>query len=330
MTRGTRFFLFGSVATLVLGLAVGLAAYYTGFPLGALSRSGAPEELRYMPKDATLLAYANVRDVMNSELRQRLRALEPEGQRNGQREFQERTGINIEADVDRVVACMTSGEADEDHGDGMVLARGRFDEVRLEGLAREHGGNVEQYKGKRMMTHHAEFADGGDMAMAFLEAGLVALGSDRLVRGAIDLAGGGENVTANDDLMRLVGEMDAGNAWAVGRFDALAKRARLPEGVKQQLPPINWFAAEGHVNGGLSGVLKAEARDEAAANNLRDVVRGFMALAKLQTSAKPELQALMQALELGGTGTTVSLAFSVPAEIFDAMAVKGAPNPQKH
>jgi hypothetical protein len=48
-------------------------------------------------------------------------------------------------------------------------------------------------------------------------------------------------------------------------------------------------------------------------------VRGFLALAKLGSGAKPELQAVMQSLELGGTGKTVSLSFVVPAELFDVI-----------
>ena len=59
--------------------------------------------------------------------------------------------------------------------------------------------------------------------------------------------------------------------------------------------------------------------DEEAAKNLRDVIRGFMALAKLQAGRKPEFQAMMQSLELGGTGKTVALTFSVPGEVFDAL-----------
>ena len=73
------------------------------------------------------------------------------------------------------------------------------------------------------------------------------------------------------------------------------------------------------MNGGLRGTLRAEARDDESANNLRDVVRGFLALAKLGSGAKPELQAMMQSLELGGSGKTVSLSFVVPAELFDVI-----------
>jgi len=74
-----------------------------------------------------------------------------------------------------------------------------------------------------------------------------------------------------------------------------------------------------HIDGGIRGVIRADARDEEAANNLRDVVRGFMALAKMQAGSRPEMQAMMQSLELGGTGKTVALSFDVPSQVFDAI-----------
>ena len=65
--------------------------------------------------------------------------------------------------------------------------------------------------------------------------------------------------------------------------------------------------------------MRADARDDEAANNLRDVVRGFLALAKLQAGNQPEFQTLVQSLELGGTGKSVALSFSVPGAVFDAL-----------
>ena len=144
-----------------------------------------------------------------------------------------------------------------------------------------------------------------------------------MVRTAIDLQSGGDNVTNNDELMNLVRALDSGNAWAVGRFDALQSKARLPEAMASQIPPITWFSVSSHVNGGIRGVVRAETRDEQSAGNLRDVVRGFMALGKLQAGAKPEYQAMLQSLELGGTGKTVSLSFAVPAQVFDAITQHG-------
>jgi hypothetical protein len=61
-------------------------------------------------------------------------------------------------------------------------------------------------------------------------------------------------------------------------------------------------------------------------------MRGFLALAKMSAGARPELQVVMQSLELSGTGKTVALSFSLPAEIFDivgAVANK-AVKPEAH
>ena len=92
-----------------------------------------------------------------------------------------------------------------------------------------------------------------------------------------------------------------------------------------QIPAITWFSVSGHVNGGIRGVIRAETRDDEAANNLRDVVRGFMALAKLQAGSKPELQGMLQSLELGGTGKTVALSFAVPPQVFDMIGKSAKP-----
>lgn len=318
MTTGTRYFIVTSLLVLTVGVVTGLVAYYVGFPV-TLQSNRLLEELRYLPRDASVVAYANVREVMDSELRPKLRRAMP-GPSEGQRDFQNQTGINIETDIDRVVASLDPRGGGTEGG-GIVLARGRFDDRKIEALMRDHGGRADEYKGKRLVVAPARPDRPGrndSFALAFIEPGLVALGSVAMVRKAIDLQESGENVTANDELMERVRSLD-GNAWAVGRLDALGANTRLPEQVARQLPAITWFSANGRVDGGIRGVVQADTRDEEAANNLRDVIRGFMALAKLQAGSKPEFQAMMQSLELGGTGKTVALTFSVPGEVFDAL-----------
>jgi len=89
--------------------------------------------------------------------------------------------------------------------------------------------------------------------------------------------------------------------------------------VSGQIPPIDSFAVTGRVNGGISGTFRAETRDIQGAENLRDVVRGFLALVRMQAGSKPEVQQMLQSLELGGTGTTVALSFVIPIEIVDML-----------
>jgi len=320
MTKQTRYFLGGSAALLVVGLGTGLVAYYGGgFPSLSASRSG-PSELAYVPADSAVVAYANVREVMDSQLRQRIKAIVPQEQ--GQKEFQEQTGIDIERDIDYVVAAATKfgSPAGQTEPNGLVVARGRFNTTQLEALVRDHGGVVEEYKGKRLVK--ASAGDGRhSMALAFLEPGLVAIGSESAIKSSIDAQLSAHSITSNNEMMELVADIDAGNnAWAVGRFEAIANQARLPQEIASKIPPISTFAVMTHIDGGISGTLRADSRDEESANNLRQVVQGVIALAKM--SNDPKATALVNSLQLGGSGKTVALSFSVPAEILD-MIPKG-------
>lgn len=331
MTTRTRYFVIASLLTLTFGLGAGLVAYYTGFSTSALARPGGPDELQFVPADAALVAYADVRAIMTSDLRQKLRAAMPSG--DGQQEFQSQTGINIETDIDHVIAAVVP-RSDTQPGAGarnvpgsmIVLARGRFDQVRIEALMREHGAHVEDYKGSRLIV--GDVPDRPTVSLAFLEPGLVAVGTSGLIRGAVDLKSGGSSISTNDDMMKLITSLDSGNAWAAGRFDVLTARANLPDGMAQRLPALTFFSASANIDSDIRGVLRAEARDEESANNFRDVLRGFLALAKMQSSARPEFQGALQALQLSGTGTTVALSFELPGAALDALGRLRGQTPQ--
>jgi len=313
MKKRTRLFLVGAVGVLVLGLGTGLVASYGGFQNFTIIGGNGPAELAYVPAEARMVAFADVRDVVNSELRQKLRQFEPQTSTDAKNQFEAETGIDIERDVDQILAAAWV-TADTPDGPPLVLARGRFDEDRIETLLREHGGTVQDYKGKRLLVMSAN----EHLAVSFVEPGLVAAGNPAAVRKAIDTKQAGTgSVTDNAELLKLIKDVDDGNAWAVAKFDALA--GPLPKEIAQQLPPINWFAASGHVDSGLRGVVRVDAKDEKSAQDLREVIRGFMALARLQAGQRPEFAELLNSLELGGQGTTVSLGFSVPASLIETI-----------
>lgn len=327
MTKRTRYFVLGAGAILVVGLTTGLVASYVGLP-AVFSRAAGPDELQYVPADAAVVAYANVRDLMTSDFHQRLRKMGPHGHERD--EFEQKTGVDVEQDIDSVVAAMLArpegaAGAKGEHSDEsvLILARGRFQPARLETLALEHGGRVEDYRGKRLLTHVEQGKSEHSMAMGFLEADLVAIGNESAVKRAIDANRSGRTVTSNTRIMQQVAELDGHSAWAVGRFDVIAREGRLPREVSAQVPAVTWFSAAGRVNGGVSGQVKAEARDEEAAQNLRDMLRGLMAMAKLQGSSKPGMKQMIDSLQLTGEGTTVALHFSVPTELIDALEGMG-------
>jgi len=337
MTKKTRYFMGGSAAILVAGLGTGLVAYYGGgFPSLSASRSG-PSELSYVPADSAVVAFANVREVMDSQLRQRIKQVVPQEQ--GQKEFQEQTGIDIERDIDYVVAAGSpvGTPQGKTEPNGLVVARGRFNTTQLETLAREHGGVVEEYKGKRLvkasdvenkfeMAEGVHKGPGHSVALAFLEPGLVAIGSEAAIKSAIDAQLSAHSITSNNEMMELIADIDAGNnAWAVGRFDAIASQAHLPQEIASKLPAVKTFAVMTHIDGGITGTLRAETRDDESANNLRQVVQGLLALGRMANDTKAT--ALLNSFQLSGSGKTVALSFAVPSEVLDMIpqGTKGNP-----
>jgi hypothetical protein len=333
MSTKTRYFVIVSLLVTVVGIGTGLVAYYAGFQGGGVSGPTSLPELRYVPREAGVVAYVDVRQVMASELRKHLQWSPERG--SGQQEFQNQTGVNIETDIDYIVAYTEPSDSARGQTPGMLLANGTFGEAKVEASMREHGAQVEPYKGKRLIvvpegafsprdstdprSGDPAASPRRDYAVSFLKPGLIAVGNTYLVRRAIDLEGGGDRITTNEEMMNLIQSLDSGHAWAVGRFDALRSVAVLPDGVNQ-LSAISWFSVTGKVADGVTGVVRAETRDEESANNLRDLMRGFMALAKLQGGSQPGLQALVQSLQLGGTGKTVALSFSISAEAFELMS----------
>jgi hypothetical protein len=339
MTSRTRYFVVSSLLVLVVGVGTGLVAYF-GVQTRAFSVRGGPEELRYLPADSAVVAFANVRQVMGSQLRQRFRQAAP-GEANGRRELEEQTGINVETDIDHVVACLLPDTPGGANASGLVLAVGTFNEVKIEALMRDHGATVTEYKGKRIVVapppasaaavdpntsvpSPQRFENRPEFALSFLKPGLVAFGTSNLLRRAIDLETGGDSLITNEEMMNLVRSLESGDAWAVGRFDVLRASGKLPEGVKQ-LPPISLFSVTSHIGEGVDGVIRAEATTDEAAQNLRDVVQGFIALGRLQIGSKPALQGLMQSLQISGSGKTVSLSFSVSGQVLDMITPAARP-----
>jgi hypothetical protein len=363
MTTKSRYFLMGSAGILLLGIGGGLVAYY------ALNRApalpiGLPAELRFVPADASLVAYADLRAVMASDMRRELERITV-GQRRGQQQRHEFAGIDLEKDVNHVIAYLQPIDAANSAGNSegpphaLILAQGTFDQAKVEQFLKDHGGSVEDYNGKHVIGRQTE-SRGREQnsqpgqpdrqnqavpslmpspvpshvqeALAFVQPDLIATGPIDLVRRALDLNNANStvraNITGNLELMKLIGDASSGNVWVVGRFDAVSRRIGLPANLQQQVPPLRLVSASAHIDGGVKATIKAETADKTAADQLRDVVRGAISFARLQAGAKPELQDALKSIELGGKNTDVQLSFQITPEVVRAM-IPQPPHPDQ-
>ncbi len=322
MTQRTRYFLLGSSLVLIVGLCTGLVAYYNG-SLPVRSSTVGPAELAYVPVGATAVAYANVHDVMNSEFRQKLHQALPTGEERDK--LQQELGLDIEHDIDTVVGGYTGSiSAGSNNREGIVLVRGRFNAPKIEAAVTQHGGAIQQYGSKKMfvMTDdhpNGQGADGhGQGAVAILEPNLLALGNLNAVKKAIDAGSTGQNVTKNADLMKYVGELSGTNtAWAVGKIEGVGTDTNIPQQARDQLANIQWCMVSAHIDGGVSGMARAIARDDQAGDNLRDVVRGGLAAARLMAGKDARIDAVINSVQVTGTGKDVGITFVVPNEVLD-------------
>ena len=314
MNSRTRIYLFGAAGVLMASLAIGLVAWAT-----RVSAAGAADELAYVPANALMVAYADVRGLMNSPFHERFRQLQRTSPA-GSDDLEARTGIRFDTDVDGVLVASAGGDAPPAEG-SLLIARGRFDAVRIEGLMRGHGGQIDQYRGKRIVTV-ANTAN--DAALAFAEPGLLLFGPQASVRGALDAeAGTSAGIGSNREFMALVNDVSDGTAWSVAKLDTASGRTPFPPALMNQLPPINWFAASGRVDSGLHGRLRAEAPDVQSAESLRDVIQGFLALARLQGGRDAAYRSMLDSVALTANGTSVSLSFDVTPAALDLLTPSG-------
>ena len=327
MTKKTRYFVFGAIGTLIVGLGVGLVAYLA-YNRGAALPEGLPPEVRFVPANAEVVAFADVRAVMNSELRRELMPAIEAGSRKGRHMMNDFAGVDLEKQVSRVVVYVEpsvgAGQEAQDRPEmprALLLVSGSFDQARMEQFIRDRGGEAIDYNGAKLFVHREHDAE---VAVGLVSPQLIAMGQADLVRRAIDRtrdeSRGGSDVTTNAEMMTLIRDAAGSTAWVVGQFDAVRRRMRLPSSVSDQVPPVRFVSAKADVNGGMRATIRAEAGDKAAADQLRDTVRGFVSLARLQAGSTPQLESTLKSIQLSGTDNTVQMSFAVAPETLRTLA----------
>src|SRR5918999_5587837 len=158
MTKKTRYFVVTAGAVLGVGLGGGLIAYLAYTRVAGLP-AGVPSEVRYVPVDAEVVAFANVRAIMDSELRRALMSsVDPES-RKGKQMMSEFAGVDLEKQVDHVVMYVepfirqnpeNAKPADIPHAS--LLVNGAFDQARIEQFIRDSGGTIQEHNGRKLFV----------------------------------------------------------------------------------------------------------------------------------------------------------------------------------
>lgn len=247
------------------------------------------------------------------------------------RELEAKTGLDPERDIDQIVVA---GAAPGD-GRGVALVVGRFDRARIARAIETERKDV-SWKNHDGTTVYV-FREGSRSpgALAFLDDRSILLGAERAVVGTISRYSEAR-APANAVIAELLGRVKPGSTfWMVGDQALLESLPKSMPGGGASSPSITLPALKSLVvNGDLDPVVAltvtGDALDATAAKNLADIVRGFVGLASLQASQKPELAQLSSAVTVSTEASRVLVNARLPYDLLDALAPrKPAPTPAR-
>jgi len=228
-----------------------------------------------------------------------------EGMTKGLKELEEKTGVNLQRDVDRLV--MAVGGLDAKEPNVVVIVLGRFDVPHIAKAMEAANPGQPPFSTKTVSgkTVFVSFRNGKpDTELVALDPGTLVFGTPVSVEQTLTAQVQGQRpLEANVRLSALVKGLDpASGLWmAVGPSATAAMRK--PGAPPTPVPVPESVTMAGRFGGSFETI--AQMVDEAAARNTADMIRGGLAVLRTQLVQDPEL-AKIPALKSWADGLEIS------------------------
>jgi hypothetical protein len=315
----------GSVVGLGLALALGaLVLDPARAAVGPL-----PAEGLVLPADTKFVMGLDVQRFVQSPFYKKFAS--QGGRPQAFAELEQKTGFNPERDVDQI---LIAGRPEKGQEGGLVIVRGRFDRYKLSQMVESEGRKVTTKKHEGNPLYLFNEGQKGATALGFLgnDDDLMVMGSQRSVEAAVSSHFQGQTpLKQNAALTALLERVKPGSTfWMVGDQSLLSQMpSAVPApggsgGAQLQLPQLKGLMVTGELEPVVTLDVTGDATDAAAASQLADIVRGFVALASLQAAQKPELKGLQNAISVTTDQSSVKVSARVPYELLEAMQPKKA------
>ncbi len=243
-----------------------------------------------------------------------------EGIAKGLKEAEAKTGVRFDQDVDQIVLGVAGVTEKEPQVAG--LAFGRFDRAKIkaaiEAAQKADGGTTTSKTAGKASLLVFEKNGKSDAAVAFLDDHALAFGTPALVEAtALNFGNRTKALDGNTSVIALVKALkpDTGY-WFVAGQSVLDK-------IKQEAgssAPANLFPQTVTLAGGFDGgmELSGQMADEAAAKNAADMLRGGLAMAKMQAAQAQGKEGaaaakLIEGVTIDVQGKTLRITSATPA-----------------
>ena len=276
----------------------------------------APDEalLRLFPADSIGVLYADISELLGSELLQGI-LLENDAFElpNLVEEFSIRTGLDPFTDLEQAMLGRTGKDT------FLGVARASYDPVRVEEYFRDRDVEFESYAGRALYWPDPE----EDWKVSFIDD-LVLTGDDLSVRGAIDRLNDSA-ATAIDDPLLLEGieSIEEGSqVWAVVAFeDFLLPNGIVPPMALDLIASLEGGTYQMRLDSVLTGRAVGQFRTPETARRTGDLLRGLVAFGKMQAFEQPEMIELLDGVQIDNVESSVEIHFAVDGELLRRIPV---------
>ena len=303
------------------GLGIGALAYVSS-PRANAQASVLPEAATWMPASANFVAHLDLVSLAASPIREEWES-SPHRQKalDELEEFREKTGLDPWNDF-RSLSISTQRN-DEGQSWGLALI-GNLDRERIVS-AIEEKETIERdvYKGISLFVFSHTKGDKKErQALAFPRSDTVLFGPPEYVRTMLDVGAGDSDSAMDGALAGWVDEIAFDDTfWCVGSAKETLGHimTRQSEG-SPRIPPIESFSITGNLESEFSMIARGRSADQESAQKLADVIRGFVALGGLQQQSQPEIQAVLDSVQIQILENTVEVYLAVPYETLKRLA----------
>jgi hypothetical protein len=228
------------------------------------------------------------------------------------REFVDATGFQIERDVDRITAGHINSR------EVLVIVQARYDRFKVEQFVVDKADDLttETYLGRQIYKGNDTSDHAG--GVAFID-NLIVAGNLNAVKQAIDrLAAPAPSVVQNTELMNKIRTIESGNQiWAAGKFDLskLGTDANAPARIGEMVHSLKAGTYQMRIDQDVHLKATGSFGSDDMAKATSDMLRGLLAVAKLQVSQEEKLVRLLEGLSIEYSGDTLVVSFSATGDL---------------
>jgi hypothetical protein len=284
------------VSMIVAAIVVGWAATAT-IPAAAVSVDDV--SLKFLPPDTQGIACIDVAALRNAPLVQTAMqnkvgpAIPPP-----LADFVSATGFDPQQDVDKITVAKVGTQ------NALMIVQGRIDKFKVEQYLKDKGKEPQAYLGQTL------YIDGNGAFL--LSDNLVVMGQPDAVKKAVDQMQVPGSLPLRSDLMAAIQTIDAGNQiWAVGDFsvnDLGTAGVPAVTPVLAILKSLQGGTYQMRIDTDIHAVATGNFADSPSAQNLGDMVRGLLAVAKLQVAQKqPDMLRVLDGIQVSNSGPKLTV-----------------------